>query len=89
MSQDLEKARQIHTAIEEPRQALNGIDAKLNTIEERLKSLEQAHDKINQRMLQMVEKMHEMYDNAGILKLIKRSLSNSFIAQKTPREKPR
>ena len=45
-------------------------------MEERLESLEQSQYKIKDRMLQMVEKMHEMYDNTGLMELIKRSLKN-------------
>jgi len=39
--------------------------------------LEHAQNKINERMLQVVERMHEMYENTGLLEIIKRSLRHS------------
>ena len=67
LSQDLEKAVQFHTALEWLQPALNGI-------EERLEALEHAQNKINERMLQLAERVHEMYENTSLLEIIKRSL---------------
>ncbi len=67
LSQDLDEAQQFHTALEPLQPALNGI-------EERLEALAHAQDKINERMLQLAERVHDMYDNTGLLELIKRSL---------------
>ena len=64
LSQNLDKAYQFRS----------GLQPALNGIEERLEALEQAHNKINERMLQLVERMHEMYENTGLLEIIKRSL---------------
>jgi chromosome segregation ATPase len=69
LSQDLDKAYQFQAA-------LGPLQSSLNGIEERLEALEHAHDKINERMLQVVQKMHEMYDNTGLLEIIKRSLKH-------------
>ena len=66
-SQDLEKAIQFHAALEWLQPALNGI-------EKRLEALEHDHNKINERMLQLVQRMHELYDNTGLLDIVKRSL---------------
>ncbi len=67
LSQDLEKAVQFHAALEWLQPALDGIEARLG-------ALEHAQNKINERMLLLVEKMHEMYENTGLLEIIKRSL---------------
>lgn len=67
LGQDLEKAVQFHAALEWLQPALQGI-------EERVAALEQAQNKINERMLLLVEKMHEMYENTGLLEIVKRSL---------------
>ena len=67
LSQDLDKTQQFQAALGSLQPALDGI-------EERLEALTQAQNKINERMLQLVERMHEMYDNTGLLEIIKRSL---------------
>jgi len=72
LSQELDKAQQIHAAI-------GSLQPTLNDIEERLEALEYAHNKINDRMLQIVQKLHEIlekYENIGLLEIIKRSLKN-------------
>jgi len=69
LSQDLEKAQQFHAA-------LGSFRPTLNSIEEKLEALEHAEDKINERMLQLVQRMHEMYENTGLLEIIKRSLKH-------------
>lgn len=87
LSKDLDKVHQFQASLEWPQQALNGLEEKLNTIEKRLEALEHAHNKINQRMLQMVQRMHEIYESTSLWKAIKRSLLNTFTAQKAQREK--
>lgn len=67
LNQDLDKAQQFDAVIGSLRPALNGI-------EERLEALEHDHNKINERMLQLAERVHDMYDNTGLLEIIKRSL---------------
>jgi len=67
LSQDLDKANQFQAT-------LGSLQPALNEIEQRLEALEHAQNKINERMLQVVERMHEMYENTGLLELIKRSL---------------
>lgn len=67
LGQDLEKAVQFHAA-------LGWLEPALHDIEERLRALEQTQDKISTRMLQLAEKMHEMYEHTGLLEIIKRSL---------------
>ena len=67
ISRDLEKAVQFHAA-------LGWLEPKLNGIEEKLKSLEYAHNKTNERMLQVVQRMHELYETTTLLEIVKRSL---------------
>ncbi len=67
LSQDLDKANQFQAT-------LGSLQPALNEIEQRLEALEHAKNKINERMLQIAERMHEMYENTGLLELIKRSL---------------
>jgi len=69
LSQDLDKAQQFHAA-------LGSLQPALNSIEEKLGALEYTQDKINERMLQLVQRMHEMYENTGLLEIIKRSLKH-------------
>ena len=67
LSQDLDEARQLLVVLEP-------LQATLNGIQERLEALEHAQNKSNERMLQIVQKMHEMYENIGLFEIIKRSL---------------
>jgi DNA repair exonuclease SbcCD ATPase subunit len=69
LSQDLDKAYQF-------RAVLGPLQETLNSMQERLESLEQSQNKIKERMLQLVEKIHEMYGNTSLLDIIKRSLKN-------------
>ncbi|MFC1905483.1 zinc-ribbon domain containing protein [Chloroflexota bacterium] len=72
VSQELEKARQFHSD-------LRWIHPSIDKLQERLDTLERGQNSINQRMLQLVEKMHELYSNPpGILETIKRSFHNSL-----------
>jgi len=70
LNQDLDKAHQFQAT-------LGSLQPALNEIEQRLEALEHAQNKINERMLQIVERMHEMYENTGLLEIIKRSLRHS------------
>lgn len=70
--QELDKAYQFHTV-------LGTLQPTLNGIAERLEALDRANNKTNERMLQIVQKMHEMneqYENISLLEIIKRSLGN-------------
>lgn len=69
LSQDLDKAQQFHTA-------LGSFQPALKSIEEKLETLGYAQDKINERMLQLVQRMYEMYENTGLVEIIKRSLKH-------------
>ena len=64
LGQDLEKEYHLHAGLQP---ALDGID-------ERLKALEYAQNKVNERMLQLVQRIHEMYESTSLLEIIKRSL---------------
>ncbi len=66
LSQELEKVRQFDADLQWIHPALDGI-------QERLEALEHGQNKINQRMLQVVERIHELYENTGILEIIKRT----------------
>jgi len=68
-SQDLEKAQQFQAV-------LGSFRPTLNSIEEKLEALGYAQDKINERMLQLVQRMYEMYENTGLLEVIKRSFKH-------------
>jgi len=66
LGQDLEEVRQFHADLQWIHPALDGI-------RERLEALEHGQNKINQRMLQVVERIHYLYENPGILGIIKRA----------------
>lgn len=68
LTQELEKAKQFHTTLE-------WLKPSMDNIEERLDALESGQNKINQRMLQIVQKMHEINENTGFWEKIKRSLT--------------
>jgi predicted nucleic acid-binding Zn-ribbon protein len=57
--------------------SLGHLQPSISGIEERLKTLEYAYNKINERMLQIVQKIHEMhhsYENTSLTEIVKRSL---------------
>jgi chromosome segregation ATPase len=66
MNQELERVHQFHSDLQWIHPSLDGIQAQLE-------ALEHGQNKINQRMLQLVEKIHEVNQNTGILEIIKRS----------------
>lgn len=68
LTHELEKAKQFHTTLEWLKPAMGNI-------EERLDALETGQNKINQRMLQIVQKLHEINENAGFWEKIRRSLT--------------
>jgi len=69
LNQDLDKAQQFHAA-------LGSFQPALKSIEEKLETVGYAQDKINERMLQLVQRMYEMYENTGLVEIIKRSLKH-------------
>ena len=72
LSQNLEEMRQFYATMNQWFQpTLNGMEER---IRERLQVLEHGQDRINERMLQLVQRMHEMYGNITLIDLIKRSL---------------
>ncbi len=79
LKKELERIRQIHVDIQWMYPAVNNINS-------RLESLEQGQNTINQRMLQLVQRMHEMFDNLGLGTLLKRSFSGAFTGQRTEGE---
>jgi len=68
LTEDLEKVQQFHSAVGWWLQPV------LDEIKERLYSVEQSQNKTNERMLQLVERMHELYGNAGLMEIFKRGL---------------
>ena len=82
LSQELEKLRQLHAD-------LQWLHPAINSMGERLKALEYGQEKTNHRMLQIVQKVQEMYENTGMFEIVKRSLSNALIDQKTQKERGR
>lgn len=75
ISQELEKVNQFHTD-------LQYIHPAMDEIKKRLESLEYGQEKINHRMLQVVERMHELYNNPSMFETIKRAL-RSNVSQRT------
>jgi DNA repair exonuclease SbcCD ATPase subunit len=72
LNQDLEKVNQLHSALNRWFQpTLNGIEERLRA---RLETLESGQKKINERMLQSVQKIYEMYANTTLFEIIKRGL---------------
>jgi len=69
LSEDLEKAQQFQTA-------LGSFQPALRNIEEKLEALEYTQNKINERLLQLVQRIHEMYENTSLLEIFKRSLKH-------------
>jgi chromosome segregation ATPase len=67
LKQELEKAKQFQTTME-------WLKPSLSKLEERLNELEEGQNKTNQRMLQIVQKIHEISENTGIWERIRRSL---------------
>jgi chromosome segregation ATPase len=64
LGEDLEKAYQLHA----------GLQPLLEGIEKRLDAVEYAQNKTNERMLQLVERIHDLYDGASLWDVLKRSL---------------
>ena len=71
LSQDLDRAHQFHAVI-------GSLQPTLNSITENLEALGHAQNKTNERVLQGAQRMHEMYENTGLLEIIKRSLKDAF-----------
>jgi chromosome segregation ATPase len=82
LSQELAQVRNLHIE-------LQGLQPTLQNMTERLQTLEQGQTMINQRMLQIVQRMHEMYENTRLGEIIKRSLASMFLGQRTQKEKSR
>jgi chromosome segregation ATPase len=70
ISEGMEKVNQFHTD-------LQWIHPALDEINKRLESLEHGQDKINHRMLQVVERMHELYTNPSMFETLKRVLRSN------------
>ena len=82
LSQDLESAHQFHAALGWSQQSIS-------EIQERLEALGHGQNKINQRMLQLAERMHEMSESTGLWKAIKRSFTGTFVDERAQREDTR
>jgi DNA repair exonuclease SbcCD ATPase subunit len=70
ISEEMEKVNQFHTD-------LQWIHPAMDEINKRLESLEHGQDKINHRMLQVVERMHELYTNPSMFETLKRALRSN------------
>jgi len=72
LSQDLGEVQQLYTALNHWFQpTLNGLEQRMR---KSLEDLEHGQNKINERMLQIVQRMHEMNENITLLEVVKRSL---------------
>jgi DNA repair exonuclease SbcCD ATPase subunit len=82
LSRDLEKVNELQSALNQWFQpTINGIEGRLR---EKLEALEYGQNRINERMLQLVQKMHEMYANTTLMDIIKRSLIHHQSQGKQP-----
>lgn len=82
LSQELEKVNELHSSLNcwfQP--ALGGIEQRLL---ERLETLERGQNKINERMLQLVEKIHAMYEDTTLFDIIKHSFRHNQEQGKQP-----
>lgn len=80
LSQNLAEMHEFYATMNQWFQpTLNGIEER---IRERLQGLEHGQDRINERILQLVERMHELYGNITLIELIKRSLKG-YRSQRT------
>ena len=70
ISEELKKVNQF-------RADLQWIHPAMDEIQKKLESLEHGQDKTNHRMLQVVERMHELYDNPGMFETLKRALRSN------------
>jgi chaperonin cofactor prefoldin len=74
LSKDLEKVNELHSSLNDWFQpALGGIEQRLK---DRIEVLERGQNKINERMLQLVEKIHSMYEDTTIFDIIKHSFKH-------------
>ena len=75
LHQDLEKLNQLHLALDQWFQPMLGdIETRMG---ERLTALEGGQNRINERMLQLIQKIHEMYANATLMDIIKQRLRHN------------
>jgi DNA repair exonuclease SbcCD ATPase subunit len=82
LNEDLEKMNQLHSALDEWfKPVLGEIEARLS---EKLKDLELGQNRINERMLQLVQKMHEMRENTTLFEIIKQSFRHHQKEDKQP-----
>ena len=82
LSQDLEKVNQLHSSLNywfQP--TLSAIEQHLR---EKLETLEYGQNKINERMLQLVQKIHEVYEDTTLLDIIKHSFRHHQQQGKQP-----
>jgi DNA repair exonuclease SbcCD ATPase subunit len=57
---------------------LQWVHPSIDEINKRLQSLESGQEKINNRMLQLVERMHELYNNSGMFETFKRAFKGNI-----------
>jgi chromosome segregation ATPase len=72
LSEDLGEVQQLYTALNlwfQP--TMNGLEERMR---KRLEDLEHGQNKINERMLQIAQRRHEMNENITLLEIVKRSL---------------
>jgi archaellum component FlaC len=82
LNQELEKLNQLHSTLSEWFQpALVEIEEKLRG---KLEGLERGQNRINERMLQLVQKIHEMQESTTLLEIIKQSFKHHQKQDKQP-----
>jgi septal ring factor EnvC (AmiA/AmiB activator) len=80
LSQDLEELHQLRAALNQWFQpTLNGVEQRVT---QRLEALVSGQDKTNEKILQLVQRMYEMYENITLWELVKRNLRH-FQGQST------
>lgn len=82
LNQELEKVNQLHSTLSEWFQpALGEMEQKLN---DRLENLKRGQNSINERMLQLLQEIHEMHENTTLLEIIKQSFKHHQKQDKQP-----
>jgi archaellum component FlaC len=82
LNHELEKVNQLHSTLSEWfRPALSEIGEKLG---DRLEGLERGQNRINERMLQLAQRVHEMQENTTLLEIIKQSFRHHQKQHKQP-----
>ena len=82
LNNELEKVNKLHSTLSKWfRPALGEIEEKLG---DRLEGLERGQNRINERMLQLAQRVHEMHENTTLLDIIKQSFRHHQKQHKQP-----